>query len=77
MIISPGRTACIGFVRTGNAMHLGCAVVLSNKEDSQSFTESIRIYMQQDGKVHIDAEGWGTFSCFANHKQVWVPLEEV
>lgn len=33
-----------------------------------------RSFMQRDGRVEIDAEGWGAFSCFANHVQVWVPL---
>ena len=32
-----------------------------------------RSYMTQGGEVHIDAHGWGEFSCFANAVQVWVP----
>jgi len=80
---------CIGFVRTGDASHLGCAVVISNKEEFEGFTQNIRMnvgityagtvfrsFMQNDGRVGIDAEGWGNFSCFANHVQVWVPAEE-
>lgn len=80
---------CIGFVRTGNATHVGCAVLISNEEESESFTQCIRMnvgikyagtvfrsFMQQGGRVHIDREGWGIFSCFANHVQVWVPVEE-
>ncbi|KAF8233221.1 glycoside hydrolase family 13 protein [Tricholoma matsutake] len=76
---------CIGFVRTGDATHAGCAVLISNKEND--FVHSIRMhvgfnhagsifrsFMQRDGRVEIDAEGWGAFSCFANHVQVWVPL---
>jgi len=33
-------------------------------------------YMTKHGIVGIDAQGWGTFSCFANNVQVWVELEE-
>jgi len=29
----PSHPNCIGFVRTGDAKHPGCAVVLSNKEE--------------------------------------------
>jgi len=35
-----------------------------------------RSFMTQHGRVEIDAEGWGTFSCFANYVQVWVKLEQ-
>ncbi|KAF9468078.1 glycoside hydrolase family 13 protein [Collybia nuda] len=80
---------CIGFVREGDSTHPGCAVVISNKDDSADFVHSIRMhvgltyggkkfksFMQQHGRVEIGADGWGTFSCFANHVQVWVPLGE-
>ncbi|RDB26138.1 Glucan 1,4-alpha-maltohexaosidase [Hypsizygus marmoreus] len=79
---------CIGFVRPGDATHPGCAVVISNKEHSGDFIHTIRMnvglkyanttfqsFMQQHGRVEIDEEGWGAFSCFANHVQVWVPLQ--
>ena len=29
-------------------------------------------FLQSDGKVNIDSGGWGEFTCFANHLQVWV-----
>ncbi|KAJ7475864.1 glycoside hydrolase family 13 protein [Mycena latifolia] len=77
---------CIGFVRMGDSRHPGCAVILSNKEETESFTHTIRMFvgrehagstfrgfMSQDGgRVAIDADGWGAFSCHANHVQVWV-----
>lgn len=31
-----------------------------------------RSYMTRHGVVEIDAEGWGTFTCFSNDVQVWV-----
>ncbi|KAH9481377.1 Alpha-amylase [Psilocybe cubensis] len=81
---------CIGFVRKGDENHHGCAVILSNKEDgADSFVHELRMnvglryagkmfksQMTQHGRVEIDAQGWGTFSCFANNVQVWSPLEE-
>lgn len=80
---------CIGFIRRGTATHPGCAVILSNKQEgSKSHVHELRMnvgkenggstyrsYMTQHGRVEIDAEGWGTFSCFANCVQVWVKLE--
>ncbi|KAG7451163.1 glycoside hydrolase family 13 protein [Guyanagaster necrorhizus] len=79
-----GRT-CIGFVRMGDLTHQGCAVLLSNKEESGDFVHSVRMnvglrnagsrfksWMSDGGQVDIDAEGWGTFTCFPNYVQVWV-----
>ncbi|KAJ3714259.1 glycoside hydrolase family 13 protein [Lentinula raphanica] len=83
---------CIGFVRLGDSRHSGCAVILSNREDSfdtsnSDFVHSIRMnvgrshagstfqsYLTTDGRVEIDAEGWGEFTCFAGSAQVWVKL---
>lgn len=28
--------------------------------------------MTQHGQVEIDRQGWGTFTCLANHVQIWV-----
>ncbi|PPQ69318.1 hypothetical protein CVT25_005919 [Psilocybe cyanescens] len=81
---------CIGFVRKGDATHQGCAVILSNKEDgADSFVHELRMnvgtqyagkmfksQMTQHGRVEIDVQGWGTFSCFANNVQVWTAFEE-
>jgi len=33
--------------------------------------------MTKYGVVDIDAQGWGTFTCFANEVQVWIKLPEV
>ncbi|TFK75239.1 glycoside hydrolase family 13 protein [Pluteus cervinus] len=78
---------CIGFVRMGDSEHpgSGCAVLVSNKETSGTVIHSIKMnvglanakstfrsFMTQHGQVEIDEEGWGTFTCFANHVQVWV-----
>ena len=34
-----------------------------------------RSFMTQHGEVEVDHRGWGTFTCFANHVQVWVRKE--
>ncbi|KAJ3900320.1 glycoside hydrolase family 13 protein [Lentinula edodes] len=83
----PSTKNCIGFVRMGDSTHSGCAVILSNREDSD-YVHSIRMnvgrshaestfqsYLTTDGRVEIDAEGWGEFTCFAGSAQVWVKLE--
>ncbi|KAJ7126978.1 glycoside hydrolase family 13 protein [Mycena epipterygia] len=75
---------CIGFVRMGDSLHPGCAVMLSNAEEKK-LTHSIRMFVgqqhassifrsftSQQGRVEIDANGWGTFTCLANHVEVWV-----
>ncbi|KAF8626998.1 hypothetical protein AX15_004582 [Amanita polypyramis BW_CC] len=78
---------CIGFVRLGDEQHVGCAVVLSNLEDeSGTHVHTLRMnvgignagtifhsFLSSHGKVMIDSDGWGDFTCFANHVQVWVP----
>ncbi|KAJ6494839.1 glycoside hydrolase family 13 protein [Mycena vitilis] len=79
---------CIGFVRMGDLVHPGCAVMLSNTEPEATnavFIHTIRMfvgrehagavfrsYMSQDGRVDIDADGWGVFSCSPNAVEVWV-----
>ncbi|KIL67592.1 glycoside hydrolase family 13 protein [Amanita muscaria Koide BX008] len=80
---------CIGFVRLGDDAHPGCAVVLSNKEDgSGTVVHTLRMnvgkrhavstfatFLQDDGKVNIDSNGWGEFTSIANHAQVWVRVD--
>ncbi|KAL9714039.1 hypothetical protein Ac2012v2_002346 [Leucoagaricus gongylophorus] len=81
---------CIGFVRNGDAKHPGCVVILSNREEGESgaFVHNLRMnvgkanagaifrsFMTQHGEVKVDHKGWGTFTCFANHVQVWVRKE--
>lgn len=76
---------CVGFVRQGDRSHSGCAVILSNKTIPANFKHEIRMnvglahagssyrsMMTQDQAVPIDAQGWGTFYCFANTVQVWI-----
>ncbi|KAJ7364056.1 glycoside hydrolase family 13 protein [Mycena albidolilacea] len=77
---------CIGFVRMGDSIHPGCAVLLSNKEDATgTFTHTVRMFLGREhtgtvfrsfmsphGRVNIDADGWGEFSCPANRVEVWV-----
>ncbi|KAJ7601776.1 glycoside hydrolase family 13 protein [Mycena polygramma] len=79
---------CIGFVRMGDLLHPGCAVMLSNKEPEvtdSDFTHTIRMFvgrehagavfrsfMSQDGRVDIGADGWGVFSCPPNVVEVWI-----
>ncbi|KAF8729375.1 hypothetical protein AX14_009784 [Amanita brunnescens Koide BX004] len=80
---------CIGFVRLGSEKHPGCAVLLSNLEDdSGTYIHSLRMkvgkkyagtifrsFLTSHGEVTIDSEGWGEFTCFANHVQVWARLD--
>ncbi|KAF9052412.1 glycoside hydrolase family 13 protein [Hymenopellis radicata] len=82
----PHDRNCVGFVRMGDDKHGGCAVILSNREDrDDSFVHTIRMnvgqrhggsifksFMTDGGQVEIDADGWGSFSCFPNTVQVWV-----
>ncbi|SJL09793.1 related to alpha-amylase [Armillaria ostoyae] len=81
----PYDKTCIGFVRLGDSTHQGCAVLLSNKEESGDFVHSVKMnvglqnagtrfksWMSDGGRVDIDAEGWGIFTCFPNYVQVWV-----
>ncbi|KIY65864.1 glycoside hydrolase family 13 protein [Cylindrobasidium torrendii FP15055 ss-10] len=77
---------CVGFVRMGDPKHDGCAVILSNKEDrDDAFIHTIRMnvgrkyagvifhsLLTEGGEVEIDADGWGSFTCFPNAAQVWV-----
>ncbi|KAJ3734312.1 glycoside hydrolase family 13 protein [Lentinula guzmanii] len=76
---------CVGFVRLGDSTHSGCAVILSNREDDYVHTIRMNVgrshagstfqsYLTTDGRVEIDAEGWGEFTCFAGSAQVWVKL---
>jgi len=77
---------CIGFVRMGDLLHPGCAVLLSNKEgQTESLTHTIRMFvgrehadsvfrsfMSPHGSINIDSGGWGEFSCPANRVEVWI-----
>ncbi|KAJ2917423.1 hypothetical protein MD484_g2971, partial [Candolleomyces efflorescens] len=76
---------CIGFVRKGDRGHPGCVVLVSNKSGPSEFKHEIRMnvglanaratyrsLMTQGGTMTTDAQGWGSFHCFANTVQVWV-----
>ncbi|KIK63074.1 glycoside hydrolase family 13 protein [Collybiopsis luxurians FD-317 M1] len=76
---------CVGFVRTGDSTHSGCAVMLSNREDDYLHVirmnvgkahagSTFRSFLTTDGRVEIDADGWGEFTCFAGSAQVWVKI---
>ncbi|KAJ7494749.1 glycoside hydrolase family 13 protein [Mycena galericulata] len=54
---------CIGFVRTGDLLHPGCA---------EHAGAVFRSFMSQEKRVDIDNDGWGAFSCLSNRVQVWV-----
>ncbi|KAJ7756441.1 glycoside hydrolase family 13 protein [Mycena maculata] len=75
---------CIGFVRMGDSIHPGCAVLLSNKAESDDFTHTIRMrvgrehagsvfrsFMSRGQRADIDTDGWGAFSCPPGRVQVW------
>lgn len=74
---------CVGFVRTGDQSHSGCVVVISNL-NNDSYIHKIRMFvgraysgavyrsfMTEGGTVTVEADGWGTFTCFGNSVQVW------
>ncbi|KAJ8072487.1 hypothetical protein PM082_016046 [Marasmius tenuissimus] len=82
----PAHRNCIGFIRTGDAIHSGgCAVVLSNKEGASceirmnvGRENGNRIFKsflgQLESQVKLDNDGWGSFLCVPGSAQVWVPL---
>lgn len=72
---------CIGWTREGDDEHLGCAVVLSNKDGNQKYMEIGKQYAGKtfydftghlQDKVTIDENGWGNFPCPAGNVSVWV-----
>ncbi|KAK7033141.1 glycoside hydrolase family 13 protein [Favolaschia claudopus] len=77
---------CIGFVRMGDSLHPGCAVLLSNKDDSTGeFTHTVRMFVGREHAgtkfrsfmstledIVIDSQGFGKFKCDANCVEVWV-----
>ncbi|EEB93908.1 hypothetical protein MPER_07371 [Moniliophthora perniciosa FA553] len=79
---------CIGFVRTGDALHNGCVTVISNHEAGTDQVHSIRMnvgkanggavfrsFLSSEERTEIDANGWGRFSCVSGTVQVWVKIE--
>ncbi|KAH9917822.1 glycoside hydrolase family 13 protein [Fomitopsis serialis] len=78
---------CIGFVRSGDAQHGGCAVLVSNADQghgAQGVIHSVRMNVGTNvgpstfnsmigtGSVDVSADGWGTFTCLPGAVQVWV-----
>lgn len=79
---------CIGFVRMGDALHPGCAVILSNapRRSGQSGAvhrmrmnvgadkggSSFSSLMNPSRKVQILSDGWGTFTCSPGHVEAWI-----
>ena len=73
---------CLGWIREGDGLNKGCAVVLSNKD---AYEKSMEIGKQYAGqkffdflgwfpdKVTIDENGWGIFPVPAGNVSVWVP----
>lgn len=72
---------CIGFTREGDETHNGCAVLLSNGDESY---KNMEIGMRYAGKTFVDMlqksneevmindEGWGEFKCPACNVSVWI-----
>ncbi|THH20757.1 hypothetical protein EW146_g677 [Bondarzewia mesenterica] len=83
---------CIGFVRTGDSNHSGCAVLISNaspkaRADDQSHRIRMNVgpnhtntnyvgLFEPFGRVDISADGGGSFSCKPGSIQVWVPAAQ-
>lgn len=73
---------CLGWIREGDDIHTGCAVVLSNKEAYHKPMEMGEKYIGQtfydllgrsEEKVIIDEQGWGDFPVPAGNVSVWIP----
>lgn len=73
---------CLGWVREGDDLHTGCAVVLSNKDAYNKPMEMGKRYAgkkckdllkRYKEKVIIDENGWGNFPVPAGNVSVWVP----
>lgn len=71
----------LGWVRSGNDEHAGCAVVLSNKDAGEISMELGIIYAGKtfydyigwfENKITIDENGWGNFPVPAGNVSVWV-----
>ncbi|GBE88371.1 glycoside hydrolase family 13 protein [Sparassis crispa] len=75
---------CVGFVRMGDSMHRGCAVLVSNSHHSHG-AHTIRMnvgtgnggssfgsFMDRSRRVQISPDGWGLFTCIPGHVEVWV-----
>jgi len=63
----------VGRVRRPNFLLL-CFPVDSSFFLQDNANTTYQSFMQKHGRVDIDADGWGSFSCFANNVQVWVKL---
>lgn len=73
---------CLGWIREGDGIHKGCAVVISNKDQYEKPMEMGRPYSGQifhdllgrfEEKVTIDENGWGNFPVPAGNVSVWIP----
>lgn len=73
---------CLGWIREGDDLHTGCAVVLSNKDAYNKPMEMGKRYAgkkckdllkRYKEKVIIDENGWGNFPVPAGNVSVWVP----
>lgn len=73
---------CLGWVREGDGVNPGCAVVLSNKD---AYTKPMEMGSQYagktfydalgrfDNKITIDENGWANFPVPAGNVSVWIP----
>ncbi|MGB4772381.1 MAG: alpha-amylase [Chitinophagaceae bacterium] len=72
---------CIGWVRTGDEFHVGCAVVMSNGDagmkrmniGNQNAGKAFRdALMNIDHNIVVNEEGWAEFICAPGSVSVWV-----
>jgi alpha-amylase len=71
---------CVGWVRTGDEEHPGCAVVLcigeeDGKKPMQIGKEGekwVDMLGWQQGEVIINKDGWGDFTCHPSSCSIWV-----
>lgn len=75
---------CLGWVRRGDGVNPGCAVVMSNKDQYEKPMEIGIAYAGQqfydalgrfEHEITIDENGWGNFTVPAGNVSVWVPIK--
>ena len=74
---------CVGWVRTGDEHHAGCAVVLCIGEGEG--TKAMQVGKAgekwvdalgwREGEVTINGDGWGDFTCHPSSCSIWVPAQ--
>jgi alpha-amylase len=75
---------CIGWVRTGDEKHGGCAVVLCNGDGEgkkpmqigKAGEKWVDALGWKEGEIEINQDGWADFTCHPSSCSVWVRKED-